>query len=611
MSYLQSGSLLLARYEILGEIGRGGYSVVYRARDNELGAEVAIKLLVPPPAMAKLARERMRREVLAARRLSHTNIVAAHDFAEEGQWSFMVMEYVAGPDLAVRVRERGPLPPDDAARLGQEMSSALSAGHRHGVLHRDVKPQNILLDPDGRARLTDFGSARLDGQTTVTATGAAVGTLDYMAPEVFKGQRGDARSDLYSLGLTLYFALTGRLPQRASPHLPPSPVAEGFRPGQIRPEVPAWLDATVARMTAARPTDRFPSCEVAIQALADQTPGPNSLAMPEWGEVDFCLMCGMRDPLGLGLCAACASLAPAGHAVHVLLHPPVSATERADRRERIQRLLGPKAGPELVQEIVEGRRVLSRVPWSGSDRVIERLASRGIPARVAGRRWVPLPGSLKLVAGGMVVSGFAAGAAAAGVLIWMSPVLAGLLLLDAQRRIRRPALEPPANRSPLSPEAGKVLGETLAQLPEGTALELLAEIARNVHALRIRLADANVESGSAEAEDLLLHACAAARDLADVEAHLTELESRRERFNGGFERWADSLSDTERTRDKLVQRMLDALALLGRVRSRALEASELTHQALGSTGAELDIEVKAYAEGLREVAELVKTDDRQ
>lgn len=610
MSYLQSGSLLLARYEILGEIGRGGYSVVYRARDNELGAEVAIKLLVPPPAMARVARERMRREVLAARRLSHTNIVAVHDFAEEGQWSFMVMEYVAGPDLAVRVRERGPLPPDDVARLGQEVSSALSAGHHHGVLHRDVKPQNILLDPDGRARLTDFGSARLDGQTTVTATGAAVGTLDYMAPEVFKGQRGDARSDLYSLGLTLYFALTGRLPQRASPHLPPSPVAEGFRPGQIRPEVPGWLDATVARMTAARPADRFPSCDIALQALADQTPGPNSLEMPDWGEVDFCLMCGVRDPLGLGLCAACASLAPAGDAVHVLLHPPVSETERADRRERIHRLLGPKAGPELVQDVVEGRRVLSRVPWCGSDRVIERLASRGIPARVAGR-WVPLPGSLTLVAGGMVASGFAAGAAAAGILIWISPVLAGLLLLDAQRRIRRPALVPPANRSPLSPEAGKVLGETLAQLPEGTALELLAEIARNVHAVRIRLADANVESGFAEAEDLLLHACAAARDLADVEAHLSELESRRERFNGGLERWADSLSDTERTRDKLVQRMLDALALLGRVRSRALEASELTHQALGSTGAELDLEVKAYAEGLREVAELVKTDDRQ
>jgi hypothetical protein len=561
--------------------------------------------------MAKLARERMRREVLAARRLSHTNIVAVHDFAEEGQWSFMVLEYVAGPDLAVRVRERGPLSTEDVARLGQEMASALSAGHRHGVLHRDVKPQNILLDPDGRARLTDFGSARLDGQTTVTATGATVGTLDYMAPEVFKGQRGDARSDLYSLGLTLYLALTGRLPQRASPHLPPSPVAEGFRPSQIRPEVPGWLDSTIARMTAARPADRFPSCEVAIQALADQTAGSSPLAMPEWGEIDFCLMCGMRDPLGMGLCAGCAATAPEGGAVHVLLHAPASTAEREDRRQRVHRLLGPRAGPEVVQEVVEGRRVLSRVPWSGLERVIERLASRGIPARAAGRNWVPLPRGLQLVAGGMIVSGMMAGAAAAASLTWISPVLAGLLLIDAQRRIRRPALLPSANRSPLSPETGKTLGESLAQLPEGTALELLAEIARNVHAVRIRLVEAGVETGTAEAEDLLLHACAAARDLADVDAHLAELEARRERFNGGLERWADSLSDTERTRDKLVQRMLDALALLGRTRSRALEASALTHEALGSTGTELEFEVKAYTEGLREVADLVKTNDRQ
>jgi Serine/threonine protein kinase len=448
MSYLQSGSLLLARYEILGEIGRGGYSVVYRARDNELGAEVAIKLLVPPPAMARLARERMRREVLAARRLSHTNIVAVHDFAEEGQWSFMVMEYVAGPDLAVRVRERGPLPPDDVARLGQEMSSALSAGHHHGVLHRDVKPQNILLDPDGRARLTDFGSARLDGQTTVTATGAAVGTLDYMAPEVFKGQRGDARSDLYSLGLTLYFALTGRLPQRASPHLPPSPVAEGFRPGQIRPEVPGWLDATVARMTAARPADRFPSCDIALQALADQTPGPNSLEMPDWGEVDFCLMCGVRDPLGLGLCAACASLAPAGDAVHVLLHPPVSETERADRRERIHRLLGPKAGPELVQDVVEGRRGIEP---SAVERFGPRDRAAGEPrhSRASSGAAVGAPSRQPHARGGWDGGlGFRSGAVAAGILIWISPVLAGP--------------PPPGRTAPDSPPCAGAAGQSLA-----------------------------------------------------------------------------------------------------------------------------------------------------
>ena len=342
MSYLSIGSVLLHRFEILEEIGRGGYSVVYRARDRELNAVVAIKLLVPPPAMAQVARERMRREALAARRLAHANIVAVHDFAEDAPGCFTVMEYVAGPDLAVRLRDRGPLTVDHAARLGREIAAALSAGHRHGVLHRDVKPQNILLDPDGRARLTDFGSARLDGQTTVTATGAAVGTLDYMAPEVFRGQRGDARSDLYSLGLTLYFALTGRLPDRASPHLPPTALPEGFHPALQRTEIPGWLDRAIAGMTAARPGDRYPSGVVAAEALNSDSTEPYRPKASEAGQLDFCLMCGVADPLGLGLCPVCSAATSEGDTVHLLLHPPASTAERIDRRERLQRLLTPR-----------------------------------------------------------------------------------------------------------------------------------------------------------------------------------------------------------------------------------------------------------------------------
>src|SRR5213594_2252802 len=169
-TYLTPGVVLQDRYEIADEIGRGGFSIVYRARDRRIGADVAIKLLVPPPAAAALARERMRREVQAVRGLSHANIVAVHDFADDGPWSFIVMEYVAGPDLAERARRRGPLRPEEAVRLGRDVAAGLAMAHRHGVLHRDVKPQNILLDPDGRARLTDFGSARLDGVTGVTRT---------------------------------------------------------------------------------------------------------------------------------------------------------------------------------------------------------------------------------------------------------------------------------------------------------------------------------------------------------------------------------------------------------------------------------------------------------
>src|SRR2546430_12332932 len=174
-------------------MARAAFWIVSRAGARRGGADVATTVLVPPPAAARLARERLRREVQVVRQLSHPNIVAVYDVVDDGPWSFVVMEYVPGPDLAVRVRQRGPLDPDAVTRLGREITAALAAAHRHGILHRDVKPQNILLAPDGRARLTDFGSARLSGQETVTQTGGLVGTADYAAPEQLAGGRGAAR----------------------------------------------------------------------------------------------------------------------------------------------------------------------------------------------------------------------------------------------------------------------------------------------------------------------------------------------------------------------------------------------------------------------------------
>src|SRR5712692_1758008 len=136
-TYLTPGVVLQDRYEIADEIGRGGFSIVYRARDRRIGADVAIKLLVPPPAAARLARERLRREVQAVRQLSHPNIVAVYDVVDDGPWSFVVMEYVPGPDLAVRVRQRGPLDADTASRIGRDITAALAAAHRHGILRSE------------------------------------------------------------------------------------------------------------------------------------------------------------------------------------------------------------------------------------------------------------------------------------------------------------------------------------------------------------------------------------------------------------------------------------------------------------------------------------------
>src|SRR6059036_3706572 len=132
-TYLTPGVVLQDRYEIAQEICRGGFSVVYRARDRRIGADVAIKLLVPPPAAARLARERLRREVQAVRQLSHPNIVPVYDVADDAAWSFVVMECVPGPDLAVRVRQRGPLDADAAVRLGRDVTASLTVAHRHGI----------------------------------------------------------------------------------------------------------------------------------------------------------------------------------------------------------------------------------------------------------------------------------------------------------------------------------------------------------------------------------------------------------------------------------------------------------------------------------------------
>ena len=163
------------------------------------------------------------------------------------------MELVSGRDLHAEVQERGPLPPDRVASIGRQVADALALAHRRGILHRDLKPKNILLDEQGPARLTDFGSARLAGEETLTRTGAFVGTVEYAAPEAFAGSPTDARSDLYSLGMTLYYALTGTLPPRSSPHLPPAalPGPPAGRPPGSGVDSPGGRRSVPGTLTAA------------------------------------------------------------------------------------------------------------------------------------------------------------------------------------------------------------------------------------------------------------------------------------------------------------------------------------------------------------------------
>ncbi|PYP70230.1 MAG: hypothetical protein DMD41_15300 [Gemmatimonadetes bacterium] len=211
--FLDFQSALAGRYSLEREVGRGGMGVVYLAREVRLDRPVAIKLLPPSKARDGGLRERFLREARTAAKLSHPNIIPIFTVEEAGEFVFFAMAFVEGDTLTQRVRERGPLPPSEAARVLREVAWALAYAHSQGVVHRDVKPDNIILETaTGRALVADFGIAGLVKGAAGLDGGEVVGTPEFMSPEQVLGEGVDGRSDLYSFGLVGYFALTGRLP---------------------------------------------------------------------------------------------------------------------------------------------------------------------------------------------------------------------------------------------------------------------------------------------------------------------------------------------------------------------------------------------------------------
>ena len=377
--WLAAGVRLLDRFTILREIGRGGFSIVYAARDDLIGGEVALKLLVPPPAVAQQAKERMRREVRAVRELSHRSIVRVYDFVEDGPRSFVVMELINGRDLAIRVRDKGPVPGDEAGRIGAQVAEALSLAHTQGILHRDVKPSNILLAADGRACLTDFGSAKVQGMVSMTQTGGLPGTLDFIAPELLAGSRADARSDLYALGLTLHVAVTGQLPKRSSPHLPPPAAPDGHHPRSLRTGIPEWLDAIVARATAARPSDRYASAELMADALiAREAVVGRAVRVSQAGD-EKCRECESQDAGPAGVCRACQlsrRWIPLPFGLYAVAGGMVGAGIAASAFATLPLLMvvSPVLAAGLVAEGQRQARGRWRLPWSVRQRVARVMA---------------------------------------------------------------------------------------------------------------------------------------------------------------------------------------------------------------------------------------------
>src|ERR1700689_2147187 len=212
---LQPGTLLADRYEILTLLGQGGMGAVYKARDTELDRLVALKLIRPELASNPEILRRFKQELILAREVTHRNVIRIFDLGQARGIKFITMEFVEGRDLRTVIRDKGKLSPDETVTIIAQVCRALEAAHAAGVVHRDLKPQNIMLDAKDRVYVMDFGIAHSLETPGMTQTGALMGTPEYMSPEQAKGMKVDARSDLFALGIIFYEALTGISPFKA------------------------------------------------------------------------------------------------------------------------------------------------------------------------------------------------------------------------------------------------------------------------------------------------------------------------------------------------------------------------------------------------------------
>jgi eukaryotic-like serine/threonine-protein kinase len=265
-----TGTVLSGRYRLDAKLGSGGMSTVYLARDETLERWVAVKVLHREISEQPDQLERFSHEARAVAQLSHPNVVAVIDAGQDQGRPYIVFEYVEGETLKDRIERLGTLPLDEAAAYAIEIGRGLAAAHARRLVHRDVKPQNVLIDPEGRAKVTDFGIARSLESDGLTKTGRVLGTTDYVSPEQAMGHDVDARSDIYSIGVLLFEMITGELPFTADTlvGVAMKHVNEGMPdPQRLRPQTSSALAAVIERATEKDPGRRYPDMQAMLDDL--------------------------------------------------------------------------------------------------------------------------------------------------------------------------------------------------------------------------------------------------------------------------------------------------------------------------------------------------------
>ena len=274
----QEAKLIIGKnYEVVKKLGEGGMGVVYKAVHNLSGQEVAIKMLPPELSQDENIRTRFINEARLLAKLDHPNIVTLYNFLKKDMKFYLIMQFVKGKTLEDHIRERGKLSLDEAIKIFSQVCDALGYAHQMGVIHRDIKPANIMITPDMRVKVMDFGIAKLTGGSRLTATGIAVGTVWYMSPEQIRGAELDARSDLYSLGITLYEALTGRVPFNAESdyevrksHVEVNPPS----PRSIDGSLPESVERVLMKVLAKSPDERYQNAQEFKKAIESMSLAP-------------------------------------------------------------------------------------------------------------------------------------------------------------------------------------------------------------------------------------------------------------------------------------------------------------------------------------------------